>query len=119
MATIMLVDDIAFIKLVQKEVLEKEGYEIVADASDGVDAIEKYKKFKPDVVIMDITMPKLDGINAIKSILQIDPNARIVVCSALGQHQLVIDAIKAGAKDFVIKPFEPQRLALAIKKALK
>jgi len=119
MATIMLVDDIAFIKLVQKEVLEKEGYEIVADASDGVDAIEKYKKFKPDVVIMDITMPKLDGINAIKSILQIDPNARIVVCSAIGQHQLVIDAIKAGAKDFVIKPFEPQRLALAIKKALK
>lgn len=119
MATILLADDIAFIKLVQKEVLEKAGYEIVAEAADGVEAIEKYQKFKPDVVIMDITMPKMDGINAIKAILKIDPNARIIVCSALGQQQLIVEAIKAGAKDFIIKPFDPQRLLQGIQKALK
>ncbi len=119
MATILLADDISFIKMVQKEVLEKQGYEVVGEASDGIEVIEKYKKLKPDVVIMDITMPKMDGLNAMKAILRLDSNARIIVCSALGQYQLIIDAIKAGAKDFVVKPFDPKRLALAIEKALK
>lgn len=119
MATILLADDISFIKLVQKEVLEKEGYEIIGEASDGIEVVEKYKKLKPDVVIMDITMPRMDGLNAMRAILRLDPNARIIVCSALGQHRLIIEAIKAGARDFIVKPFEPKRLALAIQKALK
>ncbi len=119
MATILLADDIAFIKMVQKEVLEKEGYTVIGEAVDGVEVIEKYKQLKPDVVIMDITMPRMDGLNAMRAILRLDPNARIIVCSALGQHQLIIESIKAGARDFVVKPFEPKRLALAIQKALK
>jgi two-component system chemotaxis response regulator CheY len=81
--------------------------------------IEKYKKLKPDVVIMDITMPRMDGLNALKAIKQVDPEARVIVCSALGQQRLIIDAIKMGAKDFIVKPFEPDRLTAAIQKALK
>jgi two-component system chemotaxis response regulator CheY len=119
MATILLADDLAFIKMIQKEVLEKGGFEIVGDAIDGMDAIEKYRKLKPDVVLMDITMPKMDGLNSIKVIRQMDPNARIIVCSALGQQQLIIEAIRLGARDFVVKPFEPERLIKAIQKALK
>ena len=119
MATILLADDLAFIKMVQKEILKKEGYDVIGEASDGLEVIEKYKKLNPDVVIMDITMPKMDGLNALKVIRQFDPNARIIVCSALGQQQLIIEAIKVGAKDFIVKPFDPSRLATAIQKALK
>lgn len=119
MATILLADDLAFIKMVQKEILSKAGYTVVGDASDGVEVIEKYKKLKPDVVIMDITMPKMDGLNALKAIRQLDPNARVIVCSALGQQQLIIEAIKLGARDFIVKPFDPERLGAAIQKALK
>lgn len=119
MATILLADDLAFIKMIQKEVLEKGGFEVVGEAVDGMDAIEKYRKLKPDVVLMDITMPKMDGLNSIKVIKQMDPGCRIIVCSALGQQQLIIEAIRLGAKDFVVKPFEPERLIKAIQKALK
>ncbi|MBU1076617.1 MAG: response regulator [Spirochaetes bacterium] len=119
MATILLADDLAFIKMVQKEILQKEGYDIIGEAADGLEVIEKYKKLRPDVVIMDITMPKMDGLNALKAIRQLDPDARVIVCSALGQQQLIIEAIKIGAKDFIVKPFDPPRLATAIQKALK
>ena len=119
MATILLVDDLAFIKLVQKEVLDPLGFQIIGDAADGVDAVHKYQQLKPDVVVMDITMPKMDGLNAMRSILKLDARARIIVCSALGQQQLIIEAIKCGARDFVVKPFKPERLAQAIEKALK
>ncbi|MDD5067143.1 MAG: response regulator [bacterium] len=119
MATILLADDLAFIKMIQKEVLDKAGFTVIGDAVDGVDAVEKYKRLKPDVVLMDITMPKMDGLNSIKVIKQLDPNARIIVCSALGQQQLIIEAIRLGARDFVVKPFEPDRLIKAIQKALK
>lgn len=119
MATILLADDLAFIKMVQKEILGKHGYQVVGEATDGIEVIEKYKKLKPDVVIMDITMPRMDGLNALKAIKQIDPAARIIVCSALGQQRLIIDAIKMGAKDFIVKPFEPNRFVAAIQKALK
>jgi two-component system chemotaxis response regulator CheY len=119
MATILLVDDLAFIKMVQKEVLESGGHVIVGDAKDGVEAIEKFKTLKPDVIIMDITMPKMDGLNSLKAIKSIDPRARAIICSALGQQQLIIEAIKLGAKDFIVKPFKPPRLSAAIEKALK
>ena len=119
MATILLADDLAFIKMVQKEILAKKGYQVIGEASDGIEVIEKYKKLNPDVVIMDITMPRMDGLNALKAIKQIDPNARVIVCSALGQQKLIIEAIKIGAKDFIVKPFDPERLSAAIQKALK
>lgn len=119
MATVLLADDLAFIKMVQKDVLEVNGYQVIGDAKDGVEVIEKYKQLHPDVVVMDITMPKMDGLNALKAIKNIDPAARVIICSALGQQQLIIEAIKNGAKDFVVKPFKPGRLAAAIQKALK
>lgn len=119
MASILLADDISFIKLVQKEVLEKGGFTVIGEASDGIEVVEMYKKLKPDVVIMDITMPRMDGLNAMRAILRMDSNARIIICSALGQQQLIIEAIKAGARDFIVKPFDPGRLNLAIQKALK
>ncbi len=119
MATILLADDLAFIKMVQKEILEKRGYQVIGEAVDGIDVIEKYKKLKPDVVIMDITMPRMDGLNALKAIRQMDKEARVIVCSALGQQKLIIEAIRMGAKDFIVKPFDPERLAAAIQKALK
>jgi len=119
MATILLADDLAFIKMVQKEILEKRGYQVVGEAKDGLEVISKYEKLKPDVVIMDITMPRMDGLNALKAIRQVDSKARVIVCSALGQQKLIIEAIKMGAKDFIVKPFDPERLAAAIQKALK
>ena len=119
MASILLVDDLAFIKLVQKEVLEGNGHVVVGDAKDGIEALEKFRMLKPDVIIMDITMPKMDGLASLSAIRKIDPNARVIICSALGQQQLIIEAIKLGAKDFVVKPFKSPRLAAAIAKALK
>ncbi len=119
MAKILLADDLSFIKMVEKEALEKGGHIVIGEAEDGVDAVEKYKQLKPDVVLMDITMPRMDGLGAIKAILKIDPNARIIVCSALGQQKLIVDAIKNGAKDFVVKPFDNKRLLLSVQKVLK
>jgi two-component system chemotaxis response regulator CheY len=119
MASVLLADDLAFIKMVQKEILTKKGYQVIGEAADGLEVIEKYKKLNPDIVIMDITMPRMDGLNALKAIRQFDPDARVIVCSALGQQKLIIDAIKMGARDFIVKPFEPDRLGAAIQKALK
>lgn len=119
MANILLCDDLAFVKLVQKDILEGSGFEIVGEAADGVEVVEKYRTLKPDVVIMDITMPRMDGLNAMKAILAYDNKARIIVCSALGQQQLIVEAIRLGCKDFIVKPFKPERLKEAIMRALK
>ncbi len=119
MAKVLLADDLAFIKMVQQEVLKDNGFEVVGDAVDGVDCVEKYKKLRPDIVIMDITMPRMDGLNALRAILSQDKKARVVICSALGQQKLIIEAIKAGAKDFIVKPFQPERLLSALHKAMK
>ena len=113
---ILLADDLAFIKMVQKDVLEKKGFDVVGDASDGLEAIQKYRELHPDIVIMDITMPKMDGLNALKAIMTEDPAAKVIMCSALGQQQLIVDAIKIGAKDFIVKPFKPERIVSAIEK---
>ncbi|MBD3267023.1 response regulator [bacterium] len=117
--TVMIVDDAAFMRATLKDVITKGGYEVVAEAVNGKDAVEKYKIHTPDIVTLDITMPEMDGLEALKQITAADPNAKIVMCSAIGQQQNVVEAIKAGAKDFIVKPFQPERVLEAIKKVLE
>ena len=119
MAGILITDDTAFMRMTLKNILSKNGYSIVGEAQDGLEAIEKYKSENPDLVTMDITMPNMDGISAIKEIMQIDQAAKIIVCSAMGQKGLVIEALSAGAKDFIVKPFQPDRILEAVQKALE
>lgn len=115
---ILIVDDAAFMRMMIKDILTKNGYEVVGEANDGAQAIEKFKELRPDLVTMDITMPEMDGIAALKEIKKIDSNALVIMCSAMGQQAMVIDAIQAGAKDFIVKPFQADRVIEAIKKTL-
>ncbi len=115
---IMIVDDLAFIKLLLKDLIEKAGFRVIGEASDGEEAIDMYQEKKPDLVLLDITMPKMDGITALKKILALDPGAKVIMCSALGQQRLIVQAIQLGAKDFIVKPFRPERVISSIKKAL-
>jgi two-component system chemotaxis response regulator CheY len=115
---ILVVDDAAFMRMMIKDILTKNGYEVVGEASDGAQAVEKYQELQPDLVTLDITMPEMDGIEALKRIRAADPNARVIMCSAMGQQAMVIDAIQAGAKDFVVKPFQADRVIAAVKKVL-
>jgi two-component system chemotaxis response regulator CheY len=115
---VLVVDDAAFMRMMIKDILRKGGYEVVGEAEDGVKAVEKFKELRPDLVTMDITMPDMDGITAVKEIRKIDGNAMIIMCSAMGQQAMVIDAIQAGAKDFVVKPFQPERVLEAVRKVL-
>lgn len=114
----LIVDDAAFMRVTLKNVLEPAGYE-VQEAENGAVAVEKYSVFRPDVVTMDITMPEMDGIQAVRKIVGSDPNAKVVMVSALGQESMVKDAILAGAKDFIVKPFQPDRVLDAIRKVLE
>ena len=107
---IMLVDDAAFMRMTIKNCLTKAGYTNLIEAGDGAQAVDTFAKEHPDLVIMDITMPNMDGLEALKTIRGKDPNAVIVMCSAMGQEAMVIDALKSGAKDFIVKPFKPDRL---------
>ncbi|GIN70464.1 chemotaxis protein CheY [Bacillus sp. J14TS2] len=115
---ILIVDDAAFMRMMIKDILVKNGFEVVGEASDGQQAIEKYNELKPDLVTMDITMPEVDGVTALKQIKAADPAAKIIMCSAMGQQAMVIDAIQAGAKDFIVKPFQADRVIEAIQKTL-
>ncbi|WP_421384605.1 response regulator [Bacillus salacetis] len=115
---ILIVDDAAFMRMMIKDILTKNGFEVVGEAADGNQAVEKFKELNPDLVTMDITMPEKDGIAALKEIKAIDGNAKIIMCSAMGQQAMVIDAIQAGAKDFIVKPFQADRVIEAIQKAL-
>jgi len=115
---ILVVDDAAFMRMMIKDILTKNGYEVVGEASDGAQAIEKFKESNPDLITMDITMPEMDGITALKEIKKINPSAKVIMCSAMGQQAMVIDAIQAGAKDFIVKPFQADRVIEAIKKTL-
>lgn len=115
---ILIVDDAAFMRMMIKDILTKNGYEVVGEAQDGAEAVDKYQELLPDLVTMDITMPEMDGITALKKIKEINPNAIIIMCSAMGQQAMVIDAIQAGAKDFIVKPFQADRVIEAIQKAL-
>ena len=114
--TVLVVDDTAFMRMTLKNILEKKNYEVVAEAEDGKQAIDLYQQHTPDLVTMDITMPNMDGLTAIKEILGKDPQAKVIVVSAMGQKNLVIDALNAGAKDFVVKPFQPDRIEEALQK---
>ncbi len=115
---ILIVDDAAFMRMMIKDILTKNGYEVVGEAADGIQAVEKYNELRPDLVTMDITMPEMDGIAALKEIKGTDPTAVVIMCSAMGQQAMVIDAIQAGAKDFIVKPFQADRVIEAIQKAL-
>jgi two-component system, chemotaxis family, chemotaxis protein CheY len=122
MKKIMIVDDAIFMRQMLAKILVAEGYEICGEASSATEAVEKYKRIKPDLVTMDIVMPmmeELDGIGAVREIIKIDPQARIVICSVMGQQSLVVEAIRAGAKDFVTKPVQPVRLLEAVRNILR
>ena len=115
---ILIVDDAAFMRMMIKDILTKNGYDVVGEAADGQQAVEKYKELHPDLVTMDITMPEMDGITALKEIKKINPRSKVIMCSAMGQQAMVIDAIQAGAKDFIVKPFQADRVLEAISKTL-
>jgi len=115
---VLICDDAMFTRTLINDILVKAGYQVVAEASNGLQAIDKYKKAKPDIVIMDLIMPDMGGIEAIKKIKEQDANAIIVVCSAMGQQALVMEALDAGAKDFIVKPFQPAQILDTLKKLL-
>ncbi|MBS7338962.1 MAG: response regulator [Suilimivivens sp.] len=115
---ILIVDDAAFMRMMIKDILTKNGYNVIGEAENGAKAFEKYNELKPDLVLMDITMPEVDGIAALKKIKGADPNALIIMCSAMGQQAMVIEAIQGGAKDFIVKPFQPDRVLEAVKKVI-
>lgn len=116
--SILIVDDAKFMRTLLKDILSKTGYTIAGEATNGAEAIDMYNELKPDLVTMDITMPVKSGLEALKGIIQTHPDAKIIMCSAMGQQAMVLEAIKSGAKDFVVKPFQPERVLEAIDKML-
>jgi len=118
MASVLIVDDAAFMRMMIKDILVKNGYNVVGEAENGLRAIEKYKELSPDLVIMDITMPDMDGIQAVRQIKKINADAKIIMCSAMGQQAMVIESIQAGARDFIVKPFQADRVLEAVKKVV-
>ncbi len=115
---ILICDDAAFMRMMIKDILTKNGYGIAGEAENGQVAVDKYNETKPDLVLMDITMPEMDGIQALKKIREGDPNAVVIMCSAMGQQAMVIEAIQSGAKDFIVKPFQADRVLEAVKKVI-
>lgn len=116
--SVLICDDAAFMRVMIKDILTKNGYEVAGEAENGLKAIEKYAETKPDLVMMDITMPEMDGIQALKKIKEADAGATIIMCSAMGQQAMVIESIQSGAKDFIVKPFQADRVLEAVKKAI-
>lgn len=116
--SVLICDDAAFMRMMIKDILTKNGYEIAGEAENGAKAVEKYNESKPDLVLMDITMPEMDGIQALKKIKESDASANIIMCSAMGQQAMVIEAIQSGAKDFIVKPFQADRVLEAVKKVV-
>ena len=115
---ILICDDAAFMRMMIKDILTKNGYKVAGEAENGAKAVEKYNELKPDLVLMDITMPEMDGIQALKNIKAADSNAMVIMCSAMGQQAMVIESIQAGAKDFIVKPFQADRVLEAVKKVV-
>jgi two-component system, chemotaxis family, chemotaxis protein CheY len=116
MKKVLIADDASFMRQMIREIIEPEGWEVVGEASDGVEVVEKFKKLRPNVVMMDIVMPKRSGIDAVKAIKAEDASARVVMCSALGQEALVTEAMQAGARDFIVKPFKPDAVLATLAK---
>jgi two-component system, chemotaxis family, chemotaxis protein CheY len=115
---VLLVDDASFMRMMLKNILVGSGYEVVGEAENGAKAIEQYKALKPDLVMMDIIMPEMGGIDAVREIVKTHPTAKKLMSSSMGQQSLVVEAIQAGAKDFIVKPFQPSNVIEAVKKAL-
>ena len=116
--TVLVCDDAIFMRTMIGDILTQAGLEVIGEADSGTQAVEKYKALKPDLVTMDIIMPEMGGIEAVKEITRFDPQARVLMCSAMGQQALVVEAIQAGAKDFVVKPFQPSRVLEAVQRVL-
>jgi len=119
MKRVLIADDASFMRQMIRDIIEPEGYEVVGEASDGVEVVDKFRKLRPDLVMMDIVMPKRSGIDAVRTIRSEDANATIVMCSALGQEALVMEAIQAGAKDFIVKPFKPDAVIATLAKVVE
>ena len=115
---ILICDDAAFMRMMINDILTKNGYTVVGEAENGAKAVEKYAELKPDLVLMDITMPEMDGIQALKKIKEADPSATVIMCSAMGQQAMVIESIQSGAKDFIVKPFQADRVLEAVRKVV-
>ena len=115
---ILITDDAAFMRMMLKDIISKNGYEVAGEAENGSIALDKYKELKPDLVLMDITMPEVDGLTALKNIKATDSSAKVVMCSAMGQESMVMEAIKLGALDFIVKPFKQDRIVQTVTKIL-
>ena len=115
---ILICDDAAFMRMMIKDILTKNGYNVIGEAENGLKAVEKYNELKPDLVLMDITIPEMDGIQALNNIKAADAGAMVIMCSAMGQQAMVIESIQAGAKDFIVKPFQADRVLEAVKKVV-
>ncbi|WP_282600090.1 response regulator [Patulibacter sp. SYSU D01012] len=118
MANVLVVDDAAFMRKMLSDVLTKAGHEVRGEAANGADAVKQYQELRPELVTLDITMPEMDGLEALREIIALDPSARVIMCSALGQESRVLESVKLGARDFVVKPFTPDSVLTAVEKAL-
>ncbi len=116
--TVLVCDDAIFMRTMITDILTQAGYEVIGEAESGAQAVERYRELRPNMVTMDIVMPDMGGIDAVREIVKIDPDAKILMCSAMGQQALVVEAIQAGAKDFVVKPFQPSRVLEAVQRLL-
>jgi two-component system chemotaxis response regulator CheY len=116
--TVLICDDAIFMRTMVGDILQQAGFEVIGEAETGTQAVEKYKQLRPDLVTMDIVMPDMGGIDAVREITKFDPSAKVLMCSAMGQQALVVEAIQAGAKDFVVKPFQPSRVLEAVQRVL-
>lgn len=116
---VLIVDDAVFMRMKLRDILEKNGYEVVAEAQNGLEAIEKFKREKPDLVTMDITMPEMDGVVALKEIKSQDKDAKVIMCSAMGQQSMVMEAIQSGALDFIVKPFDTERVLQSLERVMR
>ncbi len=117
MAKIMVVDDAAFLRVMLKEILVQGGHEVIVEASNGEEAVQKYKTWRPELVTMDVTMPVMEGLKALQEIRKFDPQAKVVMCSSIGQRNVILDAIHFGAKDYIVKPFQSTRVLEAVNRA--
>jgi two-component system, chemotaxis family, chemotaxis protein CheY len=118
MARVLVVDDAAFMRKMVTDALTKGGHEVIGEAGNGAEAVARFQELRPEVMTLDITMPEKDGLEALREIISLDPTARVIMCSALGQESKVLESVKLGAKDFVVKPFQPDRVIAAVEKAL-